>query len=177
MSTYWVADNFSVAALAVAIDSFLDIIAHAIVLWRYYFPQSFNSHKRDIHASILLALIFFVSSLLIEVESIRNLILRLKPMPSYFLIVVCLLQSLAFNALAIYTFILSHRIKKNSTLISSGINSLVSGLSNLSLAVSMCLLILYPKIWYFDSIFGLISGMVVFIYACQLIVMNTCFAE
>lgn len=177
MSTYFAMEYFTVTALAVSFDSFLDIIAHVVVLWRYHRPQTLNSHTRDIRASIFMALIFFLSSMLIEFESIRNLVLRLKPMPSYFLIVVCVLQSMAFNALSIYSFVLAQRIKKNSTLISSGVNSLMSGLSNLSMAISMCLLILYPRIWYFDSIFGLICGIMVFIYACQLFVTNTCFVE
>lgn len=177
MSTYFAMEYFTVTALAVSIDSFLDIIAHSIVLWRYNRPQSLNSRSRDIRASILLALLFFVSSLLIEFESIRNLILRLKPTPTFFLVATCLFQSVAFNALSVYTFILAQRIKKNSTLISSGVNSLMSGLSNLSLGVSMGLLMLYPRVWYFDSIFGLICGIMVFIYACQLFVMNTCFSE
>lgn len=170
-------EYFTVTALAVSVDSFLDIIAHAIVLWRYHRPQSLNSRSRDIRASILLALIFFFSSLLIEFESIRNLVLRLKPMPTLFLVVVCIIQSIAFNALSVYSFVLAQKIKKNSTLISSGVNSLMSGLSNLSMAISMCLLILYPRVWYFDSIFGLICGIMVFVYACQLLVMNTCFIE
>lgn len=174
-SSYLALTDFSIMAMAVSIDSLLDIFAHLTVIWRYRRTNELNSCNRDTRACIILAVVFFASSFLIEFESIRNLTFRIKPKQSYMFIFLSLFQSFAFNALCVCTFVLSQKINKNSTLISSGINSLVSGLSTLSMAVSMSIYTMNPKVWYTDSIFGLIMGIMVFIYGCQLLVMNTCF--
>lgn len=158
------------------INSFLDIINHIIVIWRYFKPKSLNSSTRDVRASILLAFVFFLSAFQIEYESIYNLVVRNKPDANIWIVFISLLLSLAFNSLSVYTFYLAHKVKHNSALISSGVNSLVSGLGNLSTAVNMCFLSVYPNVWYMDSVFGLICGIALFVYACQLLLQATCFA-
>ncbi|RNA04186.1 transmembrane protein -like [Brachionus plicatilis] len=160
----------SMTAMAVSGDSLLDILVHLIVLWRYYKPLNFNPKKMDKYASILLSILFFISSICIEYESIRNLITHTKPIPSLIFIAISIGQSITFSLLSIYKFYLAQNFTQSGALISSGIDSLVTGISNFSMALSMGIFVMNRRIWYLDSSFGIGIGLVIFIYGVYLLI-------
>lgn len=163
----------SMAALAVSGDSLLDILVHLTVLWRYYKPINLSSKKMDIHSSLLLAILFLISSLMIEYESIKNLITHTKPIPSLIFIAISIGQSIIFSFLSMYKFYLAQNFTHSDTLISSGIDSFVTGVSNFSMALSMGLFVVNQKIWYLDSTFGIIIGFIIFLYGLYLLICVT----
>lgn len=162
-------DN-SMTALAVSSDSLLDILVHLIVLWRYYKPLYMSSKKLDIYANLSLAVLFLISSICIEYESIKNLITHTKPIPSLLFIAISTGQSITFSLLSIYKFYLAQNFSESGILISSGIDSFVTGISNFSMALSMGLFVMNKKIWYLDSSFGIIIGLIIFIYGFYLLI-------
>lgn len=164
--------DFSTVALAVSIDSLLDILAYFIVMWRYLRPNELDSTKRDQRAQILLSFIFFLSAFCIEFESIKNLVSDYKPLPSHNYIFISIAQSLTFSTLSIFKFVLCQQIRFNSSLFASGINSLVASLSSFSMALSMTFFVYNPSIWWLDSVFGLVIGLLVFIYGSELFFLN-----
>lgn len=161
-------DN-SMTALAVSIDSLLDILVHLVVLWRYCRPLYMSSKKIDTYANLSLAILFLVSSICIEFESIKNLLTHTKPIPSLLFIAISAGQSIIFSLLSIYKFYLAQHFTESSILISSGIDSFVTGISNFSMALSMGLFVMNKKIWFLDSSFGIIIGLIIFIYGLFLL--------
>ena len=63
ISGYLAYEDYSMAALAVSVDSLLDILVHITVIWRYC---NLESNRRDFFASILLSILFYISSFCIE---------------------------------------------------------------------------------------------------------------
>lgn len=154
------------AASAIAVDCFLDILAFSVCIWRY---QSANDgHKSikwmDMIASITLSCIFIITTIWIEYLSINSYLHGERPRESVFYIAIAVWQSILFMIIACIKFILATKIEHNSVIISDGINSVVCSLSNLSMAVSMTLFIFNPNIWYLDSLFGLFIGLFTLAY-------------
>lgn len=163
--------------MAIAIDTFLDILSYVICIWRYSNIKNNSDPKqtqrKDMIASISLALLFLTSAFWVEMQSVKSYIYEEKPSMSLLFIIIAIFQSALFSILAIIKFYLARKTKSNSVIISDGINCLVASFSNLSMAISMTFYITYG-IWYLDSLFGFCIGILVFIYGTQLLLSN-CF--
>ena len=178
LTAYLAYDDNSITALAICIDSFLDVLAYIICIWRYHkVTDKQKDRAKDIKASIFLAVLFLASSFWVEVESIKSYLDEEKPLKSFSFIAIALFQSAVFSILSIIKFYLAQKITLNSVIISDGINSIVASLSNLSMAISMSMYMLDNEIWYLDSIFGFFIGILVFIYGTQLLMSNVCFLD
>jgi len=114
-------DN-STAALALAVDASLDILATIAVIWRFRRSESefTDANKRNRIALFAMSVLFFVSAFAIEIQSLNTLILEDKPIVSFNYIVLSIAQSIVFSLLAIYKFKLAQKLvyASNSTLIS-----------------------------------------------------------
>jgi hypothetical protein len=64
--------DHSVCALAVAVDTAIDIFSTFAVIWRFRKPESEikDPKKRDLIALIILVIFLFISAFLIQVESV-----------------------------------------------------------------------------------------------------------
>jgi divalent metal cation (Fe/Co/Zn/Cd) transporter len=166
--------DYSTAALAIAIDSFIDILAYSVIIWRYMRSEQINSDKRDSRATLILAVLFIFSAVCIEFEAIKNLILEIKPVPSGMFILASVLESVTFSILSITKFMIAQRLISSNALTTSGINSLICSFSYLSMAISMSTYVLFPSIWYLDSLFGFCIGVLVFGYGISSFWKYTC---
>ncbi len=174
--TYWI--FLKLTALAISIDSFLDILAYVVCIWRYHQTNdSKRSKNKDKIASIILALLFLASSIWVEIESVKSFLEEEKPLKSFVFIGIAIFQSILFSILSIIKFLLAQKLVNNVVIISDGVNSIIASLSNLSMAISMIFFIANNNIWYLDSIFGFIIGILVFIYGTQLLMKNVCFLD
>ena len=166
-------DDNSITALAVAIDSLLDILATVAVIWRFKRAESDlnDSKKRNKTALVFISILFFISAFLIEVESVKTLLFKERPIVSLNFIVLSLIQSAVFSFVSIYKFSLAQKLiyTSNATLISDGINSLITSLCSLSMAISMSLFMIDKNIWYFDGLFGFVIGICILFYGCHLL--------
>ena len=167
-------DENSVIALAVSIDSLLDIVTYVIVLWRFQKPYEENVNKEKV-SLILLSVLFFISSFWIEIECLKNFLNEKKPEPSFLFIMISCSQSLTFSIISIVKFYLAKKFMYDPILISDGINSLVTSISSFSMALSMGIYLFNCNIWYFDSIFGILIGFLVFMYGCRLLIKQVIF--
>ncbi len=84
-------------ALAIAVDTFLDVLAYIICIWRYKKSNSSkhtkeNGNYKDQVASICLALLFIFSAFWVEVLSIKSFLAAEKPVRSYVFIFVAIFQ-------------------------------------------------------------------------------------
>lgn len=170
-------EDDSVSAFAFATDSFLDILAYMVVIWRFtsVSNRKLKSSTKDRVALLCLGFFFVLSSIGVEYESLHNLIFKIKPIPSFLFIIIGFFETLLFGLLSILKFLLAKRIKNNKTVISDGINSLIASASALSMTIGMSSFVINRNIWYLDAIFGFFMGLCVFIYGFKLIVSNTCF--
>lgn len=112
-------EDHSQSALAISIDSFIDILFYTIVIWRYFKQIDSNSNK-DRFALIWLSIIFFISSFLIEFESVSSILHIRKPISSKSFILISIIQSIVFSLFSILKFYLARNFMNNQVLISSG---------------------------------------------------------
>jgi hypothetical protein len=112
-------DEKSQSALAISIDSFIDILFYVIVIWRY-FEQIDCNRKLDRLVLIWLSILFLVSSLLIEFESVSSILVLKKPIASKSFIIISIIQSIVFSLFSILKFYFAKNFINNQVLISSG---------------------------------------------------------
>jgi divalent metal cation (Fe/Co/Zn/Cd) transporter len=170
ISAYLAFENLSTSALAVAADSLLDMLAYTTVIWRYFSVSDLNSRKREKIALLIFSIMFFLSSFGIEYVAVSTLISKQKPVASHLFIFISVAQSILFSIMSLIKFSLSEKILLNQAIVSSAINSLIAAIENLSMAVSMSVYVLNPRIWYLDSFFGLSIGVLVFFYGLSLFI-------
>ena len=173
-SAYLSAQNESMLAMAVSADSLLDILAYTVIIWRFLNKSELNSVSRDRIAQIFFSILFFITAVCIEYESVKNLILNIKPTPSSVFVFISISQSLVFSLISVAKCMLCQKLSVNSSLLASAINSLMASLGNLSMAISMSLFFFQPSIWYLDSMFGFFMGIFLFIYGTKLFVSSLC---
>lgn len=126
------------------------------------------SKKNEITTLIVLGFLFMLSSALVELDSIKSIIKRKEPLPSVEYVVICLIQGIVFLAISIYKFLLAKELNYNITLISDIFNSMISSLDSFSMGIGMIFYKFTHSLWYFDTVCGIITGICIFIYGCQL---------
>lgn len=110
LTAYLAYDDNSITALAICIDSFLDVLAYIICIWRYHkVTDKQKDRAKDIKASIFLAVLFLASSFWVEVESIKSYLDEEKPLKSFSFIAIALFQSAVFSILSIIKFYLAQK--------------------------------------------------------------------
>lgn len=175
LTAYLAYEDRSVAASAISVDCFLDILAFSVCIWRYQSADSGKSIKwKDMIASVTLSCIFIITTIWIEYLSVNSYLNSDRPKASVFFIAIAVWQAILFMIIALIKFALAKRIEHNSVIISDGINSVVCAMSNLSMAVSMTLYIINPNIWYLDSLFGFFIGLFTLAYGVQLMLPHVC---
>jgi divalent metal cation (Fe/Co/Zn/Cd) transporter len=170
-------EDASVSAFAFATDSFLDIVAYVVVIWRFSKTGDLHSDSKDRVSLISLGVVFVVSSIGIEYESINNLVFRKKPIASLTFILIGFAECIVFCALTIAKFIIANKLGNNTTIISDAINSLLASFSVLSMSIGMILFTCDPGIWYLDAVLGFLIGAFVFLYGSKLLIQNLFFAK
>ena len=140
-----------------------------IILWRYCGKSDVDwMIKKERYALTALGVLFFISAAIVEYESIQNIALVIKPKPSNGFIIINMIQGVLFLYIGIYKFKLSKKVKTSSSLVSDSVNSVISSFDCFSMSFSMTLFVLYPTVWYMDSVFGIIMGIFIFTYGCSL---------
>ena len=177
LTSYLAYIDYSMTALAISIDNFLDILAYTVIVWRYIRSDEINSDKRDTRANLILSVLFIFSAVCIEYESARNLLFQQKPIASGFFVLSSVLQSITFSMIAIIKFYLAQKLITSQALTTSGINSLICGFSYFSMALGMSAYVVYPSIWYLDSLFGFCTGLLVFVYGSTSFIKYACTSE
>jgi hypothetical protein len=84
-------------AMAIAVDTFLDVLAYIICIWRYRKSSHSKSTKESVDykdqvASITLALLFLFSAFWVEVLSVKSYLAAERPVRSYIFIGVAIFQ-------------------------------------------------------------------------------------
>ena len=165
-------EDESVSAFAFSTDSFLDVLAYMVVIWRFSRTDEFQSGNRDRIALLVLSAVFLVSSVGVVYESVHNLIHQIKPIPSFPFVLIGVVECIVFSLLALIKFSIAHKLNNNKTVISDGVNSLIAAFSSLSMTIGMTAYVIDSNIWYLDAIFGFIMGSFVFFYGLKLFISN-----
>jgi divalent metal cation (Fe/Co/Zn/Cd) transporter len=175
LTSYLALVDYSMTAWAIAVDSFIDVVAYSVIIWRYMRSSEINSETRDTRASLVLGMLFILSAVVIEFESVQNLLLITKPVPSGLFILASVLESVTFSLLSIIKFMIAQQLlTSKQALTTSGINSLICSFSYLSMAIGMSVYVLFNEIWWLDSLFGFCIGVLVFGYGVSLLWKYTC---
>jgi len=148
-------------------DSALDILSFITIL--LLFKSSF-SKKNEIKALVVLALLFFISSILVEYDSITSIVYKIKLVKSDTYIWTSFIMGIVFFVLTIYKIFLAKKLNYNSTLLIDIFNTTITFIDCFAMGIGMILYESYPNLWAFDAICGLITGFFIFVYA-----LNICF--
>ncbi len=167
MSIILAFEDRSASALALAVDSLLDILSYTVLLWRFSGSDK-NSYGKEKQTLIALGCLFVASGLIVEFESIGDYMHVVKPRPSKGFIFINLVQGFMFVALGVYKLRLSQETPLGSSLLSDGVNSIISALDCFSMSASMTIYISNRNVWYLDSMFGIIMGLFIIAYGCYL---------
>jgi hypothetical protein len=158
----------SASALALAIDSCLDILSYVVIVWRFSGSEK-SSYSKERHSLIVLGALFIISGVVVEYESIRNYVSVVKPRPSRGFILINLAQGSVFTLIGIYKLKLSTLTPLANSLLSDGVNSIISALDCFSMSFSMTVFIMSDRhVWYLDAAFGIIMGLFIVAYGCYL---------
>jgi divalent metal cation (Fe/Co/Zn/Cd) transporter len=157
----------SASAMALAVDSLLDILSYTVILWRFSGKEK-NSHGKEKHTLIALGTLFIISGFIVECESISDYMKVVKPRPSKGFIFINLVQGAMFTAIGVYKLKLSQETPLGNSLLSDGVNSIISALDCFSMSVSMTIFVTNRNVWYLDSMFGIIIGLFIIAYGCYL---------
>ncbi len=168
-------EDVSVSAFAFATDSFLDVVAYIVVIWRFAKTGDSHSDKKDRVSLISLGIVFVVSSVVIEYESIHNLVFKIEPVASVTFVVIGFVECFLFSTITIAKFMIANKMGNNMTILADAINSLLAVISLLSMSIGMILYENDDSIWYLDAVFGFLIGAFVFVYGSKLLVQNTIF--
>jgi divalent metal cation (Fe/Co/Zn/Cd) transporter len=132
------------------------------------FRSSFTK-KNEIKALAVLAMLFLISSILVEYDSITSILYKTKLTTSSTYIAISFVQGFIFLILTIYKFSLAKKLNYNSTLLIDIFNTTITFIDCFAMAIGMLIYEHYPNIWAFDAICGIITGFFIFIYALQII--------
>lgn len=174
-------DN-SRSALALSVDSFLDILAYMVIVWRYSQRRTSSLsnlspdelRRKDRQVMICMTCLFLFSAGWLELKSICALRAKLRPEGNVTFVAIGLLQSAVFSSLAMYKFRLATRMASPNVLISSGINTMITALASYFMSLSMSIYLYNEAAWYLDSLFGMFAGVFIFSYALKVIFMDIC---
>lgn len=165
------ATSSSPALFAFAWDALLDTLSSAVVIWRFCYQngggQYLYSWGRERRACIVLAVLFSISSISIVSKAIHALVNHLEPSESYVLWYVALINGLICSALSIVKFYMGRKLESKS-LMTDAFNSLVGGLMAFALMASAFVFEKNKKVWYLDSIVGLVCSALLLGYAIKL---------
>ena len=151
----------SISALGFAVDTILDVLSFLIIIWR--FQSSNEQTKREIYVLRILAILFFTSGLGVCMTSIFDLRNRIHPIPNHYLAIAVTLETLIFFCLALGKFIAAKKLNIISVY-SDALNTFISGLTALSVVISIKIYNSNENIWYIDPTIGMFISIIIMLY-------------
>jgi divalent metal cation (Fe/Co/Zn/Cd) transporter len=159
-------EDKSVSALGFAVDTILDVLAFAIIIWRFVDGQ--EQTKREALVLRILATLFIVSGLAVFIDSAIDLQRRQHPVHNQYLVIAVGIQALIFLCLSIGKYLVARRLHAISAY-SDAFNTFISALMALSVTVSISIYNANDNIWYLDSVMGMFFSLTIVLYGFWMI--------
>ncbi|KAG8177926.1 hypothetical protein JTE90_027069 [Oedothorax gibbosus] len=151
----------SSAGYAFALDCLLDVIAASLVIWRFYGTSSTYSDFKENVACICLGMLFCLASFGIVSKSVHDLVMHHIPQQLMYVFILAGVGGIMNSVLGCVKYMLGKRMKSQS-LILEAINTALSAVLALMLAVSDILYFYHPSAWTIDPITSLFVALILF---------------
>ena len=151
----------SVSALGFAVDTILDVLAFATIIWR--FTSSQEQDKREVYVLRILSVLFFLSGFGVFIDSVFDLRNGIHPIPNHYLAVAVGIQTFVFLCLAFGKYTVAKKLNVISAY-SDAFNTFISALMALSVAVSTTIYNSTTKFWYMDPLIGMFISATIMVY-------------
>lgn len=152
----------SSAGYAFALDCVLDVIAATFVLWRFYGTSAtYSSTKEDI-ACLSLGILFCLAAVGIICKSIYDIASRTIPQRLMYVFILAGVGGVTNTILAVVMYLLGKKMKSQSMLLEA-MNTFLSAVLGLMLAISDGLYFYISSAWVIDPITSLVVSLVLLI--------------
>lgn len=152
----------SSAGYAFALDCLLDVIAASFVIWRFYGSASTYSETKENIACICLGILFCLASIGITSKSVFDLAMHHVPQQLMYVFILAGVGGLMNSVLGCVKYMLGKKMKSQS-LILEAINTSLSAVLAMMLAVSDILYYYHPSAWTIDPITSIIVAVILFV--------------
>ncbi|XP_015923167.1 transmembrane protein 163a isoform X2 [Parasteatoda tepidariorum] len=151
----------SSAGYAFALDCILDIIAASFVIWRFYGSASTYSDAKEKIACVCLGVLFCLASVGIVTKSVYDLASHHVPAQLFYVFVLAAVGGIMNSVLGCVKYMLGKKMKSQS-LVLEAINTSLSAVLAMMLAVSDILYFYHPSAWTLDPITSLVVAAILF---------------
>lgn len=153
----------SSAGYAFAMDCLLDVIAASFVIWRFYGAAStYYSDFKETVACICLGVLFCLASMVIVAKSAYDLACHTIPQQLMYVFILAAVGGVMNTVLGSVKYMLGKKMKSQS-LILEAVNTSLSAVLALMLAVSDILYFYHPNAWTIDPITSLFVAFILFV--------------
>ncbi|XP_054719775.1 transmembrane protein 163-like [Uloborus diversus] len=144
----------SSAGYAFALDCLLDVVAASLVIWRFYGSTSAYSDFKEKMACVSLGVLFCLAAMGIVCKSVYDLACHTVPQQLVYVFILAAIGGVVNSVLGTVKYILGKKMKSQS-LILEAINTSLSAVLALMLAISDILYFYHPSAWTIDPITSL----------------------
>ncbi|GFX87950.1 transmembrane protein 163 [Trichonephila clavipes] len=152
----------SSAGYAFALDCLLDVIAATLVIWRFYGTASTYSDFKENVACICLGILFCLSSIGITSKSVHDLVIHHVPQQLMYVFILAAVGGIMNSVLGCVKYMLGKKMNSQS-LILEAINTSLSAVLAMMLAISDILYFYHPSAWTIDPITSLVVALILFV--------------
>ncbi|XP_055951889.1 transmembrane protein 163-like isoform X2 [Argiope bruennichi] len=152
----------SSAGYAFALDCLLDVLAATLVVWRFYGSTSTHSDFKENVACICLGILFCLSSVGIIAKSAHDLAIHHIPQQLMYVFILAGVGGVMNSVLGCAKYMLGKKMKSQS-LILEAINTSLSAVLAMMLAVSDILYFYHPSAWTIDPITSIVVAVILFV--------------
>ncbi|KFM66141.1 Transmembrane protein 163, partial [Stegodyphus mimosarum] len=152
----------SSAGYAFALDCLLDVVAATLVIWRFYGSSSTYSQFRENLACICLGVLFCLASAGIVSKSVYDIVAHTVPQQLMYVFILAGVGGFTNAVLGTVKYILGRKMRSQS-LVLEAVNTSLSSVLALMLAVSDILYFYHPSAWMIDPITSLFVALILFI--------------
>ena len=157
-------------AFAFALESFLDCLSSAVVIWRYFGANtSLYSSKKEKKACITLGVFFFILAILITAKALSSLIGAKSPSDSTMILYLQLGSGLFCLLLTVIKGYIAWALES----VSVGTDAVNSGIGfflGISGVISSVIYSANSDIWFVDSLVGILCSLVLVSYGTWVII-------
>ncbi|GIY14410.1 transmembrane protein 163 [Caerostris darwini] len=145
-----------------SLDCLLDVIAATLVIWRFYGSASTYSDFKENVACICLGILFCLSSIAIVSKSAHDLVSHHVPQQLVYVFILAAVGGVMNSVLGCVKYMLGKKMNSQS-LILEAINTSLSAVLAMMLAVSDILYFYHPSAWTIDPITSLVVAVILFL--------------
>lgn len=167
----------SAALVAYGLESFVDLWASVLVLWRFWDDEDTEAgmrrnHDREARANVGIAFTFVAIAIITAGQAISHLAHHKFPEDSTPILVFSVISIVTLTAMSVYKMYLNKHIQSKALEMDAVASFAVSALS-MGILVSAALYQVNKNIWWLDAVVALVITILLAIYSVPILIQNS----